>query len=201
MSQLLDALKRSEQRRQQLQPKESVVVAGPVVGATPTKGSDQKPISKLLQLALALIVSLVLIFAAVFFPSAIRSDLFDFRDSPRIAKNRSISGGASFERTAVSTPQDIKTSGLKQVFPRIEALPQAILQQLPDLAFTYHEYAEQSARRHVVINGHKLGEGDQVEPGLLLESITPGGVVLDYTGVRFYLNLLQSWAQDRTQGL
>ena len=64
-------------------------------------------------------------------------------------------------------------------------LPVAIQQELPPMSISVHAYAAKPAERLVGINNRLLREGDEVAPGLRLEQITPGGMVLGYKGYSF----------------
>lgn len=59
--------------------------------------------------------------------------------------------------------------------------------ELPDMHLDIHVYGATSAERFVFINMQKLTEGDMLDAGPQLESITPDGVILDYRGTRFVL--------------
>jgi general secretion pathway protein B len=59
--------------------------------------------------------------------------------------------------------------------------------QLPQLRLDLHAYAPRPADRWVIINMHKLHEGDSTPEGVRVESITPEGAVLSYQGTRFLL--------------
>jgi general secretion pathway protein B len=58
--------------------------------------------------------------------------------------------------------------------------------QLPQLRLDLHAYAEHATDRWVLINMHKLHEGDSLE-GVQVERITPEGAVLSYQGTQFLL--------------
>jgi general secretion pathway protein B len=58
--------------------------------------------------------------------------------------------------------------------------------QLPQLRLDLHAYAEHASDRWVLINMHKLHEGDSLE-GVRVERITPEGAVLSYQGSQFLL--------------
>jgi general secretion pathway protein B len=59
--------------------------------------------------------------------------------------------------------------------------------QLPQLRLDLHAYAVRPEDRWVIINMHKLHEGDSLPEGVRVESITPEGAVLSYQGSRFLL--------------
>ena len=58
--------------------------------------------------------------------------------------------------------------------------------QLPQLRLDLHAYAEHADERWVLINMHKLREGDSLE-GVRVEHITADGAVLSYRGTQFLL--------------
>jgi general secretion pathway protein B len=59
--------------------------------------------------------------------------------------------------------------------------------QLPQLHLDFHMYAPQAQERFVMINMHKLHEGDSLPGGVHVNSITPEGAVLSYNGQTFLL--------------
>ena len=59
--------------------------------------------------------------------------------------------------------------------------------QFPQLRLDLHVYASRPQDRFVMINMHKLREGDSLPEGVHVESITPEGAVLSYNGSRFLL--------------
>jgi general secretion pathway protein B len=58
---------------------------------------------------------------------------------------------------------------------------------LPQLRLDLHVYAAKPQDRFALINMHKLHEGDSVQNGVRVESITPDGVVMSHNGSRFLL--------------
>jgi general secretion pathway protein B len=59
--------------------------------------------------------------------------------------------------------------------------------QIPPLRLDFHMFATQPQDRFVMINMHKLREGELTPEGVRVESITPDGAVLSYNGSRFLL--------------
>jgi general secretion pathway protein B len=59
--------------------------------------------------------------------------------------------------------------------------------QLPQLRLDLHVFAARPQDRFVMINMHKLREGDTLPEGVHLDSITPEGAVLSYNGSKFLL--------------
>jgi general secretion pathway protein B len=58
---------------------------------------------------------------------------------------------------------------------------------LPALHLDLHVFAQHPQDRFVMINMHRLQEGDTLPSGVQVEAIRPDGVVLSYHGTRFLL--------------
>lgn len=76
----------------------------------------------------------------------------------------------------------------------IAEIPDSVRQQIPRIAFEGHVYSSTPTRRSVMINGHKMREGDAIGEDLMLKEITPEGAEFEYRGYRFKLNALQDWS-------
>jgi len=59
--------------------------------------------------------------------------------------------------------------------------------RIPQLRLDLHVFAPHPQERFVMINMHKLREGDSLPEGVHVDSITPEGAVLSYGGSRFLL--------------
>jgi general secretion pathway protein B len=59
--------------------------------------------------------------------------------------------------------------------------------QIPQLRLDLHAFAARPQDRFVLINMHKLREGDSLPEGVRVDSITPDGAILSYNGSRFLL--------------
>jgi general secretion pathway protein B len=59
--------------------------------------------------------------------------------------------------------------------------------QLPQLRLDLHVFAAHPEDRFVMINMHKLREGDTLPEGARVDSITPEGAVLSFNGSKFLL--------------
>jgi general secretion pathway protein B len=59
--------------------------------------------------------------------------------------------------------------------------------QMPQLRLDLHVFAARPEDRFVMINMHKLREGDALPEGVHVESITPEGAILTYNGWKFLL--------------
>ena len=62
---------------------------------------------------------------------------------------------------------------------------------LPALRIDLHVYAAKPAERFVLVNMHRLHEGDTMPEGVHIDSITPEGVVVTYQGVKYILEQRQ----------
>jgi general secretion pathway protein B len=58
---------------------------------------------------------------------------------------------------------------------------------LPELRLDLHVYAQNPQERFALINMRKLHEGDSLQGGVRVESITPDGVVMSHGGTKFLL--------------
>ena len=79
-----------------------------------------------------------------------------------------------------------------QVMP-ISALPQALRQQVPSLAYGSHVFSSNPANRAVVLNGREFREGSEVAPGVTLVAIAQDYIVLQVAGQNVSLKALQDW--------
>jgi general secretion pathway protein B len=59
--------------------------------------------------------------------------------------------------------------------------------RLPQLRLDLHVFAARPEDRFVMINMHKLREGDTLPEGVHLDSVTPEGAVLSFNGSKFLL--------------
>jgi len=59
--------------------------------------------------------------------------------------------------------------------------------RLPPLRLDLHVFAARPQDRFVMINMHKLREGDTLPEGVHVDSITPEGAMLSYNGSKFLL--------------
>lgn len=73
----------------------------------------------------------------------------------------------------------------EQKVPAFSELPVPIQQEIPSLAISAHAYSPVARERLVGINDRVLREGAEAAPGLVLEQITPDGMIMSYKGYRF----------------
>jgi general secretion pathway protein B len=69
----------------------------------------------------------------------------------------------------------------------MDELPLPVRQDLPDISFSLHYYTVNPSARMVRVNDRIVREGQELAPGLILEEITPTGVVFGYQGYRFHM--------------
>jgi general secretion pathway protein B len=58
---------------------------------------------------------------------------------------------------------------------------------LPALHLDLHVFANRPKDRFVMINMHRLGEGDSLPSGVRVDAIRPDGAVLTFRGTQFLL--------------
>ena len=73
----------------------------------------------------------------------------------------------------------------EQKVPTFSELPVPIQQEIPSLSISAHAYSPVPRERLVGINDRVLREGAEAAPGLVLEQITPEGMIMSYKGYRF----------------
>jgi general secretion pathway protein B len=71
--------------------------------------------------------------------------------------------------------------------PTRDELHSPAIASLPELRLDLHVYDADPARRFVLINMHRLHEGDSLPEGVRVDRITEEGAELDYQGTRFLL--------------
>ncbi|HEB27689.1 MAG TPA: hypothetical protein ENI05_07910 [Porticoccus sp.] len=73
-------------------------------------------------------------------------------------------------------------------------LPDPVQTAIPALTFSFHVYSSNPDKRTIIINKHRVREGDSVSHGLILEEITEQGVILQWQQrYRFSINVVESW--------
>ena len=77
--------------------------------------------------------------------------------------------------------------GTESGVPMYQEAASASGTNIPQLRLDLHAYAARPQDRFVMINMHKVHEGDMLPEGVRVESITPDGAVLSYKGSNFLL--------------
>ena len=78
----------------------------------------------------------------------------------------------------------------------VNNLPNRVVRQLPDIQITAHIFSSDNALRMVNINGVSTREGDFVSNDLMLVEITESGVVMDFKGHTYVMNILENWQNN-----
>lgn len=63
-------------------------------------------------------------------------------------------------------------------------MPPALLQQVLAIPISAHVYSGKPAERMIIIDGRAVREGDSLPSGVLVEQITPTGILVSYQGYR-----------------
>lgn len=74
---------------------------------------------------------------------------------------------------------------IEEIIPSLQELSSDFKQSVPPFEINVHVYADEVQRRFVLMDMKKYREGDRLPNGIFLEEIRPGGLVLDFRGVRF----------------
>jgi general secretion pathway protein B len=96
---------------------------------------------------------------------------------------RTASGPAISALSAL--PASAQTVAEEKPVGTLRDLPENVQREIPAATLNGYIYARNPADRTVLINNKLLHEGEQVEPGLLLEKLTPHGALLNFKGYRY----------------
>lgn len=77
--------------------------------------------------------------------------------------------------------------------PFLIDLSQQTKNEIPTIMYQRHDYAGESSRSSVVLNGKTLQVGGNAAPGVKVDDILPDSVILSYGGTQFRLRALNSW--------
>ena len=91
------------------------------------------------------------------------------------------------EPAAATTPGAHVRRGTADGVPLYQEAAASADAHLPPLRLDLHVFAPRTQDRFIMINMHRLHEGDSLPEGVRVESITPDGAVLSYNGSRFLL--------------
>jgi general secretion pathway protein B len=70
----------------------------------------------------------------------------------------------------------------------LRELPENIQREIPALTIGGYIYSGNQSERSILINNRLLHEGEEVEPGLVLEKMLPNEAVLSYKGHRYRIS-------------
>jgi len=106
--------------------------------------------------------------------------------APEVAASEPVRQPQTQSRSFEPTPAS-SAAGDSAMLPRFDELRAEGVLQLPDLHLDIHVYSDVPKERFVFINMNKLREGQKLDEGPVVQSITPAGVVLKYQGRSFLL--------------
>ncbi len=72
-------------------------------------------------------------------------------------------------------------------------LPEIVRQEMPELEVTSHLYSSDAEFRMAKINGEARYEGETLPTGHQLLEITETGLILDYNGWVYLVNIVEDW--------
>lgn len=194
MSYILDALKKSQQERQQSSNPTIQSLHQPIQTATPNRW----PVIAALACFFSLLISGFMVYQWMQkAPSATAQTVSESKnDSPKVETTRSPELTASMEKPVTAKP--VKTAQANPVVANtvleLWQLPDPVQAEIPAMTFSFHVYSNKQERRTIIINGRRLKEGGQVEENLQLLEITETGVVLNWKNqYQFYVPVVESW--------
>lgn len=104
----------------------------------------------------------------------------------------SIAPTAPSARAAPPSPDPLRVDpSLREAAPKIvplQALPDAIRRELPQLSVGGAMHSDVASSRMLVLNGGVYREGEQPAPGVVLEEIRLKSAVLRYKGHRYSIS-------------
>ncbi|HET7587841.1 MAG TPA: general secretion pathway protein GspB [Gammaproteobacteria bacterium] len=195
MSLLLDALKRSEQDRQQTL-KDRLGQAGPAPGVAQKRAPWALAIVILLGINAALVVSWLRTperpsLKQVPAIETARPAPITQPDVRSLANEAALAAPAEASSSSSLVPPAAAKESERTIesgeAPALDTLPESIRRGLPELHMQIHVYADNPADRFVMINMHRYAEGDTLATGPKVIRIRPDGVVLRYRDRSFLL--------------
>ena len=87
-----------------------------------------------------------------------------------------------------TVPEKVVIAPRPQV-PEYAELPYSLQQKIPEIRISVHIYNSDPELRKVRVNGQIFWQGEEVDRNLIIEEITPRGVVFNYADTMFRLNL------------
>lgn len=190
MSYILDALKKSDQERQQKNGPDIQTVHKPHLLTRQNQS-----------------FSLIMIIAIIFFVIIVigLGWLYLMPDkilSISVASSPELPPAPIKEPTNILTPVTEpalpRTSPVQTVAPDVVQefweLPDPVQQAIPAMTFSFHVYSDNPVRRTIIINKQRMREGGLIADDLQLEEITEQGVIFNWKQrYRFSINVVDSW--------
>jgi len=195
MSYILQALKKSEQERQQaIQVESSSPNEQALVEGIAQKKEVEKPNASWVLNAVYgfLLVILAFILLKLFSGGEAQEKqlVSEVSSSTSVTKERKAEvqseGEPELSRQPASLPQEALA---------IEQAPSELLADLPVMAISSHIYSTQPERRSIVVNGERLIEGSFIAASVQVKEITHQGMVVDVNGWSLVVSRSRGWGQ------
>lgn len=106
---------------------------------------------------------------------------------PAQAESPSAGGATPSDYAPAIEPAGAASQGAGGGLPLYQQVASAPGTDLPALHLDLHVFSESPQDRFVMINMHRLQEGDSLPNGVQVDAIRPDGVVLSYRGSQFLL--------------
>lgn len=115
-------------------------------------------------------------------------------EQPQRHASRQPTNTAEEESVRESSPPDMQ-SEIHTYPPRTKPIGQPVntSQRLAAMRFSSHIFASDKDLRMVVVDGRRMVEGDTIGDGIHLHQITEDGVVFEYRGERYPIDILSQW--------
>ena len=119
--------------------------------------------------------------------------------SPKVSKPKTVAPKQPVTTKPAPQPAPVATAaadgGLSvlQTIPLLTERSLRFQRKIPSIDYAMHVYAEDSGNGFVMMNGEKRRVGSQLAPDLRVIAILENSTVLDYQGIQFRLDALNSW--------
>ncbi len=196
MSYILDALRKAEQERQSQKTPDLHSMQG-------GRRAPRRNAAKWLWIGASIIAVVVAVNLAFWLGQA-RVPADDDRvagSEPQEAPSQQRQAAAPVKPAAAQTSPVVEPAQLQSAAALVEQRSVQELWQVAthikaavqDLKFSFHVYSSKPQRRTIIINDHRMREGDQVTADLTLEEITEDGVILAHPDTLVHVSILEQW--------
>lgn len=96
---------------------------------------------------------------------------------------------------AASKPEPVPELDMpkQSIIPQLIEMPPAFQQSIPPLQFKGHFYSTDPEKGSVLIGEKAYPVGSELAPGIVLETVTPTGVILNTHHTQFRIEILGNW--------
>jgi len=192
MSYILDALNKSEQERERKQ----------TPGLKSLQG--EPPPSRFQLRHFLYLLALLVVFNSLGVFFYFGNNARPGSDTALPDENPSAGSSVTAKAAAVGTPQtsarlspaDFPATSGTRGSVAVNDLPDQLIRRLPEVQITAHIYASDPDLRMVNINGVSRSEGDLLSNSLQLVEITENGVVMNFEGYAYVMNVVEDWQNN-----